>query len=78
MTAEEEPFVFEIEVKKHAVSGILETYVRTTDMDKHRAIDTNSFDNIYTTHILVFLDRFWMTLWNGRMRERTLSGQPRW
>ena len=33
-----------------------------TDMDKHRAIDPKSFDNIYTTHILVCLDRFWMTL----------------
>ena len=39
MIAEEEPFVFEVHVETHIVSGIFETYVRATDMDKHRPID---------------------------------------
>ena len=39
MIAEEEPFVFEIQVEMHVVSGISETYVSNTDMDKHWPLD---------------------------------------
>ena len=39
MIADEEPFVFEVQVETHVVSGKFETYVRATDMDKHRPID---------------------------------------
>ena len=35
LIADDEPFVFEVQVKTHIVSGKIETYVRTTDIDKH-------------------------------------------